>query len=188
MTTTPSPADAPASRTGLCQCGCGAATLLIRHTDRAKGRIKGQPNRFVNGHNATNRKKARYIEILMGHTTPCWIWQLSTSDQGYGLERTLSGKLARAHRISYEALNGPVPPGLQLDHLCRVRNCVNPDHLEPVTPAENVRRGLKTKLTQEIVRYIRLSPEKQAVLGRRFGVGQPQISRIRTNHTWRDSS
>jgi hypothetical protein len=46
-----------------------------------------------------------------------------------------------AHRWSYEALVGPIPPGLEIDHLCRVRNCVNPSHLEPVTKAVNILRG-----------------------------------------------
>jgi hypothetical protein len=49
--------------------------------------------------------------------------------------------LRRAHRLYYELEKGPIPKGLTLDHLCRVRCCVNPDHLEPVTPVENVMRG-----------------------------------------------
>jgi hypothetical protein len=71
--------------------------------------------------------------------TGCWLWQGALSN-GYG---TLSvGKRSRgAHRLSYEAHRGEVPRGLEIDHLCRVRCCVNPDHLEPVTHVENVRRG-----------------------------------------------
>jgi hypothetical protein len=153
--------DAPQNPLGYCQCGCGQKTTIIQYADAAKGRVKGQPDRFINGHNATNRAQVRYIEAPLGHDTPCWLWQLTTSDQGYGLERTRSGRMVKAHRVYYEAQHGPVPLGLQLDHLCRVRHCVNPDHLEPVTGAENVRWGLKTKLTPEIVRYIRGSAERQ---------------------------
>jgi len=70
----------------------------------------------------------------------CWIWTGSTQWNGYG---SVSWKGARrvAHRVSYELLAGPIPKGLQLDHLCRVRGCVNPQHLEPVTNKENVRRS-----------------------------------------------
>lgn len=53
----------------------------------------------------------------------------------------MDGKPRRAHRVAYELLVGPIPEGLVLDHLCRVRHCVNPDHLEPVTKRENERRG-----------------------------------------------
>lgn len=53
----------------------------------------------------------------------------------------MDGERKVVHRIAYELLVGPIPDGLQLDHLCRVRNCVNPDHLEPVTGQENMRRG-----------------------------------------------
>jgi len=66
----------------------------------------------------------------------CWEWTGNHDINGYG---RLSYKLA--HRLVYEALCGPVPKGLELDHLCRNPGCVNPDHLEPVTHAENMRRG-----------------------------------------------
>jgi hypothetical protein len=71
----------------------------------------------------------------------CHLWAGSTSDWGYGQVR-VKGKRVMAHRYAYEKKRGPIPPGLDLDHLCRVRCCVNPDHLEPVTRRENTLRGV----------------------------------------------
>lgn len=69
----------------------------------------------------------------------CWLWTASNSN-GYGLF-SLGGRLCPAHRVSYSALVGPISAGLQLDHLCRTPACVNPEHLEPVTPRVNTLRG-----------------------------------------------
>lgn len=69
----------------------------------------------------------------------CWLWTACLSE-GYGAFG-LGKVVKRAHRIAYEALVGPVEQGLDLDHLCRVRSCCNPAHLEPVTRRENLLRG-----------------------------------------------
>jgi hypothetical protein len=69
----------------------------------------------------------------------CWFW-LGATNRGYGKIR-VDRKQREAHRVSYELAKGPIPDGMVLDHLCRVSNCINPDHLEPVTIAENIRRG-----------------------------------------------
>lgn len=72
--------------------------------------------------------------------TGCWLWTACVYPGGYGMYRH-NGKLQRAHRVVYTLLVGEIPSGLQLDHLCRVRHCVNPEHLEPVTQRENLLRG-----------------------------------------------
>jgi hypothetical protein len=69
----------------------------------------------------------------------CWLWCGATV-RGYGTYMK-QGAAFIAHRYAYEQLVGPIPAGLDLDHLCRVRACVNPAHLEPVTRGENLRRG-----------------------------------------------
>lgn len=71
----------------------------------------------------------------------CWIWTGAVQSSGYsciGIE----GRVLLAHRVSYEAHRGPISEGLTIDHLCRVKRCVNPDHMEPVTARENNARRL----------------------------------------------
>lgn len=71
----------------------------------------------------------------------CWFYKGRKDDKGYGAVTVYPNMERRAHRVVYEALVGPIPEGLSIDHLCRNRGCVNPEHLEPVTHLENVRRG-----------------------------------------------
>lgn len=72
---------------------------------------------------------------------PCWLWTAALFDSGYATFQPQHGHAVRAHRWIYQETVGSIPDGLVLDHLCRVRHCVNPSHLEPVTVGENVRRG-----------------------------------------------
>src|SRR4051812_38920185 len=73
--------------------------------------------------------------------TGCWLWASAVERNGYGRIRIGSGQRAQAHRFAYEYFVKPIPAGLQLDHLCRERSCVNPAHLEPVTGRVNTLRG-----------------------------------------------
>jgi hypothetical protein len=85
---------------------------------------------------------ARHLRRLfekVAVTDGCWFYTGQISYKGYGVFSVRSVKRP-AHVVMYELLVGPVPAGLQVDHLCFVRHCVNPDHLEPVTAAENMRR------------------------------------------------
>lgn len=75
-------------------------------------------------------------------TKTCWLWIGAIQSNGYGnFWASPDKRWSRAHRVSWELENGKVPEGLDLDHLCRVRHCVNPAHLEPVTRRENLLRG-----------------------------------------------
>lgn len=84
---------------------------------------------------------ARILKLVQ-KTDGCWLWLGYRNKDGYAI---YSGR--SAHRTLYTWLRGPIPDGLQLDHLCRVRHCVNPDHLEPVTCLTNVRRGAQATKT-----------------------------------------
>lgn len=72
--------------------------------------------------------------------TGCWIWAGATNGVGYGVF-FLRGQRHYAHRFTYSQVAGPIPAGLVIDHLCRTTLCCNPEHLEAVTQAENVRRS-----------------------------------------------
>lgn len=73
---------------------------------------------------------------------PCWLWLAALNGAGYGIFRLATGRNARAHRWAWEHLRGPIPEGMQIDHLCRVRKCLNPAHLEVVTNKVNAERSV----------------------------------------------
>jgi hypothetical protein len=73
---------------------------------------------------------------------PCWIWTSARFGTGYGSFSLPGGIRIGAHCFSYNIAKGLIPKGLELDHLCRIHHCVNPEHLEPVTRRENTIRGM----------------------------------------------
>lgn len=73
---------------------------------------------------------------------PCWLWLGARRERGHG-HCLIQGRFQPAHCVAYDELVGPVPDGMELDHLCRTPACVNPAHLEPVTGQENRRRGIR---------------------------------------------
>lgn len=91
----------------------------------------------------------------------CWLWTGARTAAGYGVigRGVRSEGTAYVHRAAYELLVGPVPDGLVLDHLCRVRHCCNPDHVEPVSVGINVERGIRRRLNEHCKRNHRMTPE-----------------------------
>lgn len=87
-----------------------------------------------------SRLPDRFWEKVKPSDSGCWEWTASLNG-GYGAFHVGSRRMALAHRVAFVALCGEIPPGRQLDHLCRNRKCVNPEHLEPVSQRENILRG-----------------------------------------------
>lgn len=70
----------------------------------------------------------------------CWLWPGANDGKGYGRVRDADGSVVYVHRAMWASVHGPIPAGHHVDHLCRVHNCCNPDHLEAVTPSVNNKR------------------------------------------------
>ncbi len=95
---------------------------------------------------------ARFFSRVDKRPDGCWLWTAHVHPRtGYVQFRIggRKGKMVLAHRWAYERFTGPIPAGLELDHLCRVRHCVNPAHLEPVTRSENRRRQPSYRAQQQ---------------------------------------
>lgn len=169
---------------GLCMCGCGQTTPIAKKTDASRNTLTGEHLRFVRGHHR-HLSPVDYAVEDRGYATPCWVWQRGKDSNGYG-HLVVDGATVKAHRHFFEQANGPLPPDLEPDHLCRVRACINPDHMEAVTHAENSRRAITTKLTAEKVQEIRglFGAMTQRAIAAQFGVDESTICDIKKERTW----
>lgn len=139
------------------------------------------PKRYVHGH---NRYKSSitpddYTLADKGYDTPCWLWKGKPNGNGYGRTQ-VNRKTVLAHRAVYESHKGKIPRDLELDHLCRIPLCVNPEHLEPVIHRVNVRRGNAKSFSVESIeaaRRLRVSGMSISEIGRVLGADRGTIRR-----------
>lgn len=106
---------------------------------RSDDSVAAPPLRVIGDSRGTmaERFKGKWVvDPLVG----CWVWTAASNGRGYG-RIWVDGRPHPAHRVAYEIHVGPIPAGMEIDHLCRNRGCVNPAHLEPVTRRENLRRA-----------------------------------------------
>jgi hypothetical protein len=120
-------------------------------------------------------------------TGDCWVW-IGPLNRGYGMVSYL-GETRRAHRIAYELQHGPIADGLVLDHLCRNRACVRPEHLEAVRQATNAQRGEQARITMDDAREIRariVAGELQGSIAEDYAVSIHTIHWIAEDIMWRE--
>jgi hypothetical protein len=117
------------------------APVNVRIDDQERVPVRGGDGRFAAWRQPSIRERIK--SLIKVDDAGCWNWQ-GYLRVGYGT-LSIDGRPHLAHRVSYMAYVGPIPVGLHIDHLCRNRRCVNPQHLEPVTPAENNRRAAAVK-------------------------------------------
>lgn len=132
-------------------------------------------------------------KVEIDYETDCWNWVGATDSKGYAKFRRPAKWYGRrevepAHRVMYEIYFGPVDDSLYLDHLCRNPKCVNPYHLEPVTHAENIRRGNSAKLRNSQVRSIKemlRNGVSITEISNKLGVSYNCIRDIKCGRTWK---
>lgn len=160
----------------LCECGCGRQTNLYR----------GEPCRFLPNHD----KRKSPVEYVVDEATGCWVWQRVTTQDGYGhLKR--DGRTVLAHRVFYERVNGRIPEGMVIDHLCRNPTCVNPDHMEVVTRGENQRRGARARLDPvTVAEVLALSADglSRTAIAVKLSLSTTSVRRALTGTAWGASS
>lgn len=182
----------------LCQCGCGQETKLSDRTWAKYGMRKGEPLRFVKGHNTGVGHKPLLDRLLayVREENDCWLWTGSLRG-GYGA-LTIDGVTHRAHRLSYTLHKGEIPEGMLVCHTCDIRLCINPEHLflgsykdnsdDKVAKGRQARgeTGGRTKLTEDAVRHIRklAATCSYQKIANSFGVHKSSITDILNDRTW----
>lgn len=148
---------------GYCHCLCGDKTPLALETKTKIGWVRGEPIRYIYGHQhrvkgvlkrdlrpAKLEKGPRWIAMGCGYETPCHVWQWATTPAGYGIV-VHEGRNQVAHRVAYILKNGPIPDEMKVHHKCENPPCINTDHLQHMSNADNIRLSTLTNMTEEIV-------------------------------------
>lgn len=188
---------------GLCQCGCGNPAPIATRTRRYLGHVKGEPIRFISGHNArfyADETEGFWARVdQSGGPGACWPWIGGKATGGYGTV-VYQGHQERTHRLAYRLTYGEIDRGLLVRHDCDNPCCCNPSHLRTGTNADNTRdrhirgrdcrgeRHHKAKLRADVIPVIRArwaSGESFTDIARDFGVTYQSIERVARRKSWR---
>lgn len=202
---------------GYCHCGCGGKTKLARQTRRDRGNVKGEPVRFLRGHQNGKPDIAEWLHSQLVPSGECLVWTGAINVQRYGII-TVRRKHWRTHRLAWTLKHGPIPDGFDVLHTCDNPPCMRDEHLFLGTQLDNARdmvtkqrhahgerhgnrthperrprgeRCWNARLTEADVLAIRIAyaagDVSQTTLARQYGVGCCTISRIVRGHKWAHS-
>lgn len=160
----------------LCACGCGGQVTLSKLTDPKRGTIAGEPNKFLHGHHP--KPEPTWGVEDHGYETPCWIWRGHIDNRGYGRLNVSGYRGMLAHRWMYQSRVRELTSKESLHHLCSVKACINPDHLEVMSRSAHMTLH-RSKVTPDQVRLIEESILSQRRLAEAFGISQGLVWRIK---------
>lgn len=189
---------------GYCHCGCGEKTTIAIRNEYRRGHVKGEPVRFIHGHNP---RRGSYVKRFWSYVNvagpdDCWDWQGCTDPMGYGRFHIGSGSRSfTAHRVAYELTKGPIPDGLIVCHHCDRPPCCNPAHHFLGTRTDNMADKVAkkrhqwgenhphAKLTDRQVVDIRRRYADDSIsmadLAREYGISSASVNDVLRRRTWR---
>ncbi len=145
----------------LVQCDCGSPPKTIDASNLAKTQSCGCAIGDGRGCNPDMDLDWLFDRCSPEPNSGCWLWTMSTKGPGYAQVGYRHRTSVAAHILAYEFKFGATPQGLELDHLCRVICCINPDHLEPVTHLENMLRGSLPGVAREQIKVLQAQRRQQ---------------------------